>query len=702
MPTLLLEIGTEELPASFVSSALDQWRARIPADLEAASLSYDQIQYWGTPRRLAVSITGLPSQQPDRVQEIKGPPASLAYVDGQLSKPALGFARKQGVDPSALELRETDKGSFLFAIQPIAGEPTAIVATNLSLGWITGLTGERLMRWGSGELKFPRPIRWLVALLDAQVLPLTLEGLTAGSLTYAHRVLHPDPVSLAEASLYAKALQAACVQVDIPTRQAQIKDGVEFIAQKAGGVAEIPEDLLAEVTQLVEWPTVVMGEFEADFLALPAPVIKTVMINHQRYFPVHQPGDPHTLLPHFITIANGDPAKSSIIAAGNSRVIRARLADARFFYDEDRRHPLETFLPKLDAVTFAEGLGSVGDKVRRIQSLATLISTALNFSPEEQALVARTATLAKADLVSQMVYEFPELQGMMGSDYARQAGEPSAVVAGLEQHYWPLGAGAALPIASTARIVGLADRLDTLVGLFRLGKKPTGSSDPFALRRAANALFLIMWDANWPLNWVDLLAQTFAVGSPTVTSGEPAAEVLPKLQEFLLQRLVTLLIEEGLDPDLVTAVIGDQDYLQTLALQNAVAARQKVQFLQDLRQAGQLDPLYPILNRLARIARQSDLSPDQRDPIAVVDPSLFNEPAEQQLFAAAQTIYTGSQRDLSTLAQSFLCSSPAIITFFEDVLVMVEDEKIRENRLNLLAVLHHNALILGDFSQIKM
>ncbi len=707
MPVFLLEIGTEELPAGFVSSALDQWRERIPTDLAGSSLSYDGIQWFGTPRRLAVLIHNLPAQQPDRLEEIKGPPAQIAFVGGDpgqgLSKAAEGFARKQGLDPGALELRQTDKGAFLYGIQTLSGRPTAEVLTELGLSWITGLTGERLMRWGCGDLKFPRPIRWLVAMLDGQVLPLALEQIRAGSQSLAHRVLHPDPVVFERASQYAASLQAACVQVDPAQRRTQIRAGVSFIAQKAGGEAQIPEDLLEEVTQLVEWPTVVMGQFEPEFLVLPAPVIKTVMISHQRYFPVHQAGDPEQLLPHFITISNGDPAKSEIIAAGNSRVIRARLADARFFYDEDRRQPLAALVPKLDAVTFAEGLGSVGDKVRRIQQIAAAMAEQLGLDPDTQALIDRTAYLAKADLVSQMVYEFPELQGVMGADYARHSHEPAEVVAGIQQHYWPVGAGAPLPTQLTGQIVGLADRLDTLVGLFRLGKKPTGSSDPFALRRAANALFLIVWQAHLKLNWLELLGQALTIGQPTVTGGDPDQEVLPKLKEFLIQRVVTLLEEDGIDPDLIAAVV-EGAFLQARALQDPVAAKAKAEFLQRLRQTDRLSGIYPTLNRLARISRQADLEPEQRDPTAVVDPTVLDSEVERSLFAAAQQLYTTGQalaeQDYEGLVAAFETIAPVITSFFEQVLVMAEDPQVKQNRLNLLASLHHNALRLGDFSQM--
>ncbi len=723
MVAYLLEVGCEELPASFVDSALEQWKTGIPASLAEAHLQAEQMQVFGTPRRLAVLLQGLPNQQPDRTLEVKGPPAQIAYQDGQLTPAGEKFAQKQGVDPSSLEIRQVGKGSFVFAVQQVRGRPTAAVIQELAPGWITGLSGERLMRWACGDLKFPRPIRWLVSLWDDQVLPLLLPthegdpmpGLVAGRISQGHRVLGPQRVTLERAENYSQHMQKAGVNPDPAAREAYIQAEVAKLARQVHGEAQIPDHLLREVVQLVEWPTAVLGRFEPEFLRLPAAVIETVMITHQRYFPVRDGRDPQKLLPYFITISNGDPEQSERIGAGNSRVVRARLSDARFFYEEDQRIPLAEKTARLEAVTFAEGLGSMRDKVERIRHISRLIATALNLDPQEQALVERTAQLCKADLVTQMVYEFPELQGIMGAEYARHDGEPEAVAEGIEQHYWPLGAGEALPTALTGRVVGWADRLDTLVGMFRLGRIPTGSSDRFALRRAANSLVLIAWDAGWTFDFNSLLqrlVQDYAFAD---------ADTLRALQEFLAQRLQTLLQEEKqIDYDLVKAVLGDPESLKdgdsikseksdlTLrALSNLPLTLLRAEYLQHLRATGELADLYPTLNRCARLAAQGHLEYAVVDPAAVVDPNQLQDAAEIQLYEACQRIYRRGvepalQGDFTPLVEALQEAAPQVAQFFEAVLVMDPDPTRRANRLNLLGLLRNQSRLLADMGAVVM
>ncbi|MFT0796689.1 glycine--tRNA ligase subunit beta [Synechococcus sp. H70.1] len=720
MVAYLLEVGCEELPASFVDSALEQWRKGIPASLAEAHLQVEEMQLFGTPRRLAVLLRGLPTQQPDRTLEVKGPPAQVAYQDGRLTPAGEKFAQKQGVDPASLEIRQVGKGSFVFAVQRVRGRPTAAVLQELVPTWITTLSGKRLMRWGHGGFKFPRPIRWLVSLWDDQVLPLLwptpegnpLPGVVAGRVSRGHRVLGSQQVVLERAESYVQQMQAAGVNPDPAARAAQIQAEVTKLAKQVNGRAQIPPVLLQEVVQLVEWPTAVLGRFEPEFLQLPPAVIETVMITHQRYFPVRDGRDPEKLLPYFITISNGDPRQAERIAAGNSRVVRARLADARFFYEEDRRIPLAQRVERLQAVTFAEGLGSMRNKVERIRRISRLIATALNLDPQEQALVDRTAYLCKADLVTQMVYEFPELQGIMGAEYARHDGEPEAVAEGIEQHYWPLGAGEALPTSLTGRVVGWADRLDTLVGMFHLGQIPTGSSDRFALRRAANSLVLIAWEAGWRLDVNQLLrqlVQEYAAGNE---------KTLKALQEFLAQRLQILLQEEKqIDYDLVRAVVGDPESVHSedpqkaeltlRALSNLPLTLLRAEYLQHLRATEELVDLYPTLNRCARLAAQGDLDYAVLDPAAVVDPSLFQEAAERELYEACQRVYRlgvepALQGDFTPLVEGLQAAAPAVDRFFEAVLVMDPDPSLRTNRLNLLGILRNQSRLLGDMGAVVM
>jgi len=449
MATFLLEVGTEELPASFIEDALKQWQTRVTAALKEHYLEPESIRFYGTPRRLAMVMYGLPERQPDRQEEVKGPPAQAAFKDGQPTKAAEGFARSRGIDVRDLEVRDTDKGPFVFVHLSIPGRPIGDILTELVPQWILDLEGKRFMRWGDGDLRFPRPIRWLVTLVNDQVLPITLEN---GSITCSsdrtsqgHRVLHPEPISLKRAEDYSDSLRDAYVEVDPAARRLLIQKQVGDAARTIGGVPLISDALLDEVTNLVEWPNAVVGQFDEEFLDLPAEVAIIEMESHQRYFPVKAAANSDALLPYFITISNGDPDKEPIIAEGNARVIRARLADGKFFYDADRAHPLDTFVTKLETVTFEERLGSMLAKVSRIEATAHHIADQLELDTQTRQHVQRTAYLCKADLVSQMVGEFPELQGVMGQKYALHQGEPEAVARGIFEHYLPRGTHDALP-----------------------------------------------------------------------------------------------------------------------------------------------------------------------------------------------------------------------------------------------------------------
>ncbi|MDP5339589.1 MAG: glycine--tRNA ligase subunit beta, partial [Nodularia sp. (in: cyanobacteria)] len=638
MTAFLLEVGTEELPASFLSDAILQWRSRIPQSLAANSLNSASVEVYGTPRRLAVLITGLPSQQPDREEEIKGPPAQAAFKDGQPTPAATGFAKKQGVDITALEIRPTEKGDFVFVKKSIPGRPVAEILTELIPEWISGLEGKRLMRWGNGEMKFSRPIRWLVALLDDIILPIELvngsETITSDRITYGHRVLHPATVTISEATNYVNTLRDAFVIVDPEARADIIQTAVQAAAEKAGGSTVFYPDLLKEVTNLVEYPSAVVGKFEPEFLELPTEVITEVMVTHQRYFPVFKAAESKELLPNFITVSNGDPTKADIIAVGNERVIRARLADGKFFYKADLAKPLVSYLPQLKKVTFQEELGSVRDKVDRIVTIADYISRQLELEPNKREKTERAALLCKADLVSQMVYEFPELQGIMGEKYALASGEDAEVASAIVQHYLPTGAGDILPETLTGQIVGLADRLDTLVSIFGLGLIPTGSSDPFALRRAANAVVNITWFANLPINLENLLTQIATDFAAKYHKEQD--KLIAALQDFFLQRIRTLLQDEKqIDYDLVNAVLGENDPEYTeRALQDLLDVRDRALYLQQIRKDGTLDKIYETVNRSTRLAAQGDLDFQQLEPTSLIQPELFQKSSEQAFYNA--------------------------------------------------------------------
>ncbi|MFN5515918.1 MAG: glycine--tRNA ligase subunit beta [Cyanobacteriota bacterium] len=708
-PTFLFEIGAEELPADFVHSALEQWRERIPRSLAEQSLEPEALQFYGSPRRLAVLLTGLPERQPNREEEIKGPPLSAAYQGGEPTPALLGFAKKQGVAVADLEERQTDKGTFLFAHKPLPGQASAELLPQLALTWLQSLEGRRFMRWGDGELRFPRPIRWLTALLDDEVLPLELVNgssvLQAGRVSQGHRVLHPAPVSLPQAQDYAGALEKAFVLADPQARRALIQTQIQNQARELGGTAEIPPALLEEVTQLVEYPTAVAGQFEADFLRLPPEVITTVMVTHQRYFPVR--GGDGALLPYFITVSNGAPAQAKVISEGNERVIRARLADASFFYQADCDQPLESYLPQLETVTFQEELGTMRDKVDRIMELTQAIAEQLQLPEGQRNELESAAMLCKADLVTQMVYEFPELQGVMGQKYAEASGEPLAVSQGIFEHYLPRHQDDDLPASLTGQVVGIADRLDTLISIFGIGLLPTGSSDPFALRRAANAVINILWSAQLDLDLSQLLERGCA---DFITAHPGRLSPLTHLTAFFSHRLQTLLQDEqGIDYDLVKAVLGDEDVAaQTRALADSLDLLKRARFLRQIRQDNRLQQVYETVNRSTRLAAKGTLPLEVLDPRQAVRPELFAKTSETQVYEALltllpQTEATRETQDYDAWFSAFAAITPAVAEFFdgaESVLVMAEEEAIRVNRLNLLGLIRNHARLLADFGAI--
>jgi glycyl-tRNA synthetase beta chain len=712
MANFLLELGTEELPASFVASSAQQWQRLVPATLSEQFLTNKSIHVYATPRRLAVLVKGLPLQQLDREEEVKGPPATAAFKDGKPTKAAEGFAKKQGVEIDALEVRATDKGDFVFVLKKIPGRMSADILAELVPLWISKLEGKRFMRWADGDLKFPRPIRSIVALLDDTVLQITLvsgsDTIKSDRISQAHRVLHPSQVSIPQAEDYVECLRAACVEVDRTQRKTQIQAQVEAAATKQGGYADITEDLLEEVTDLVEWPNAVVGKFDDEFLILPPEVITAIIVTNQRYFPILKSPNFPELLPYFITISNGDPAKSAIIAAGNERVVRARLADGQFFYKADLAKPLEDYLPKLETVTFQEDLGTVRAKVDRLCKIASLIANQLQITAEEQAYIARAALLCKADLVTQMVYELPEMQGIMGQKYALASGESEAVATAIFEHYLPKGAGDNLPQTLTGQIVGIADKLDTLVSIFGLGMLPTGSSDPFALRRAANAIVNIIWAAQLPVNLHQLLAEV--VAEFTAIRPETSPELQSQLSEFFLQRIRTLLQEEkNIDYDLVNAVLGENDPEYTeRALRDLLDALERALFLQQIRNDNTLDKIYETVNRSTRLAAQGDLDKIELEPKTAVKPELFQKSSEPAFYDALvqlvpQTQLSKQTRNYQLLVDSLTEIAPTVSNFFDgpdSVLVMDADAEIKRNRLSLLGLLRNHARVLADFGAI--
>jgi glycyl-tRNA synthetase beta chain len=547
-----------------------------------------------------------------------------------------------------------------------------------------------------------------VALWDQSILPLQLVNsdrtLNSDRVSYGHRILHPDAITIERASDYEETLKSAYVVVDPLKRRQIIEEQIKKVSKELGGTPEISDELLQEVINLVEYPTAVAGKFDEEFLSLPTEVIITVMVTHQRYFALKNKG---SLLPNFITISNGDPTKSKIIAQGNERVIRARLADAQFFYKSDCGEPLDSYLPQLETVTFQEELGTMRDKVDRIMDMAQQIAEQLDITPQQREEIESTAMLCKVDLVTQMVYEFPELQGVMGQKYALVSGEPEVVAQGIFDHYLPRGADDIMPNSLTGQVVGISDRLDTLISIFGLGMIPTGSSDPFALRRAANAIINITWYGNLSINLAQLLAQ----GCADFVTGHPQkVSPLEGLQTFFIQRIQTLLQDDvKIDYDLVKAVLGENDLeYQERALQDLLDVRDRAQFLQEIRQDGRLDTIYETVNRSTRLATKGDLEFQILDPSEVVHPKLFEKSSEQNLYEALlqlvpKTKAAKTQRNYQLLVDGLANIAPTVSEFFDgsdSVLVMDENPEIRQNRLNVLGILRNHGRVIADFGAI--
>lgn len=721
--TFLLEIGTEELPADFARLALPQLEAVVRRDLAEQRLSFDQVECTSTPRRLAVRIAGLPAAQPDLADERKGPPAGQAFAaDGTPTQAAVGFASRCGVPVEALEVRETAKGPFVFALVRQKGLAASDVLAALVPSWISGLQGRRFMRWGSGECRFSRPVRWLVALLDDQVVPVELEGsdphVRAGRQSRGHR-LHAEPVAISSASSYAHDLAAAGVVVDRQARAATIATAIAVAAERLGAEPDLPTALTEELTDLVEAPLLIEGVVADRYLALPPEVLSTVMRAHQRYVPLlnrQTEPDPLALeargilLPRFLCVGNGRPEATDTVRRGNERVLKARLADAEFFVQADRAVPSIDRRDRLARVTFAEGLGSLLDRVERLEWCTDVLIEQLGITGADADHARRASHLCKHDLVSQMVGEFPELQGLMGGKYLLAEGEPRPVALAVLEHYQPRGAGDELPTSVAGAVLALAERLELLLSIFAKGERPTGSSDPYALRRAGNGLLQILWQRGWRLDLQVLLTRATGHWAQLFPHFQVDGQSLTlELGSFLCQRIASLLEEQEVPIDLVQAVAGDT-VDQARLLRDPADARQRADLLVQLRRRGALDAVQAVVTRAARLAVKGDLDQAVLSAAGVVEPALFEQPSEAamlQVLERLEPLANGagaSEERYTALASALAQSAPALAAFFDgaqSVMVMADDPAVRRNRLNLLAVLRNQATVLADFSRIS-
>ena len=720
MSTFLLEIGTEELPADFVRLALPQLEQLVRRDLAEARLSHGAIQCTGTPRRLVLLVENLAAAAADLEEERKGPPAAQAFRDGSVTQAAIGFARRCGIEPEALEVRDTPKGPFVFARVLERGRSATELLAEAIPAWIAALQGRRFMRWGEGECRFSRPVRWLVALLDTAVIPVSLPGsdplVRADRISRGHR-LHGDAIAIADADSYAATLAGVGVQVDRASRATSIRSAIDQAAAALQAEPDLPQSLAEELIDLVEAPLLIEGSVADHYLGLPAEVLSTVMRAHQRYVPLYRRGavaDPlamdarASLLPRFLCIGNGLPQATDTVRRGNERVLKARLADAEFFVRADRAVASIDRRDQLARVTFAEGLGSLRDRVERLEWCTDVLLQQLQLPGETAGHARRAAHLCKHDLVSQMVGEFPELQGVMGGKYLLAEGEPRPVALAVLEHYLPRGAADALPGSDAGAVVALAERLELLLSIYAKGERPSGSSDPYALRRAGNGLLQILWDRRWRLDLIQLLDRATSHWATLLPAFRvDAAALAVELADFLRQRLVSLLEEQGLDADLVQAVAGDSVPVARI-LSDPADARQRADLLAALRASGELAAVQAVVTRAARLAEKGDLDRQLLSPAGVVDEALFEKTSEAGMLAVLRQLEpiatgTGTER-YAVLARGLSEGAAALAAFFDgdqSVMVMADDAAVRCNRLNLLALLRNQASVLADFSRIN-
>ncbi len=682
---LLLEIGTEEIPAAFFPKALTDLAEIASREFADNRISHGAIRTMGTPRRLFLSIQDTAERQKDEVTEKLGPAIGACYDEtGSPTKAAAGFARGQGMDVSDLETVVTPKGEYVCARKKIAGEPTETMLPAIMAKIIASIPFRKSMRWADLEFRFARPIHWIVALFDGKVVPFTIGGVQSGNISYGHRFMNPACFTVTDGENYVSELRKRFVLVNPKEREEIIVAETKKAAQAVGGNVFRAQELLQTVTFLTEYPNVVCGSFDPDYLKLPGEVLTTTMISHQKYFPVVDENG--SLLPNFITINNTLPTDLDIVKRGNERVIRARLADARFFFEADQKIPFEERVSGLKEIVFHTLLGTSYEKVLRFQKLAVWIADQV--APAARKNAERAALLAKADLGSQMVGEFAELQGIMGREYALLSGEDPLVAKAIYEHYLPVAAGGDLPETDEGAIVGIADKMDSICGFFGVGLLPTGTADPYALRRQALGIINIILKNNYRLSLSSLTDQSLAILGPLLK--KPAHETKEAVLEFLRGRLQNQLSSQSFSYDTIEAVLSaDMD--------DIVSTCEKIRAMETFKTDRNFQPLALAFKRVENITRGF--------ANGGVNPALFCTPEEKNLYESYKTVQAAALNqvlsgDYIEAFRKLASLQMPVDSFFDAVMVMAKEEEIRVNRLSLLKDISDLFHKLADFSKI--
>jgi glycyl-tRNA synthetase beta chain len=695
---LILEIGTEEIPARFLGEAIRNLGLIAEQELRNASLSYNTIHTYGTPRRLTLRVTGLLEKQKDRIVEILGPPKRIAFDEnGVPTKAALGFAKSQGVDVEDLVIVEREKGEVVAVRKTIRGEKTKELLKKLIPQIVLSIPFKKSMRWGNVDISFVRPIRWILAVYDGKTIPFVIGDVKSGATTRGHRFMSAKPFRIRTWEEYIDTLGKNFVVLDQDRRKETIKKEINKLAENINGKVQEDEELLDTVTHLVEFPVVLMGSFSIEFLQLPKEVLISVMRNHQKYFPVFSATtnpQGYELLPYFIFVC-GTPVKDpKIVISGNEKVIRARFTDAKFFFEEDTKTPLSKKIEKLKDMVFLSDLGTYYDKTQRLEKLVTYIGKTLGLQENQLKELERAAVLSKADLATQMVFEFPELQGIMGKYYARISGETDLVAKAIEEQYMPTSREGKLPETLAGAILSISDKIDNISACFILGLTPTGTSDPYALRRQAIALINIVLSKELNLE----LKKVFRHSLELITSQfknnelrEKVDETLKSIMDFIAERLKNLLVSEGFSQDVVDAVVAT-------GCSNIVESKKKIEALEEFRRLPEFNPLAIAFKRVVNIVKGQ--------PRDKVEETLLVESTEHLLYQAFLEAKKSIDEKISegrykeALIQMKALKEP-IDRYFDEVLVMDKDSRIRKNRLSMLWEIRDLFFKIADFSKIN-
>lgn len=685
--TFYLEIGSEEIPAGYIQPALDAMAQQMVRFLDESRIPRSEPFTTGTPRRLVLVIPGVALHQDACTTEAVGPPKQAAYdSEGHPTKAAEGFARGQGVTVQELRIKETPKGEYLCVVKEEAGVPTKELLEKMLPDFVARIPFPKSMRWGRLNVTFARPVRWIAALLGSEVLNCEYGNVKSGNRSWGHRFMSPQELTVADYESHRERLRDHYVIVDREERKNFIREGVRAAAKGVGGRILEDEELLDEVTQIVEYPQPLVGEFEEKYLELPPELLITVIKKHQRYFAVVDENG--LLLPYFVTVANTIPRDFKVVAAGNGRVVRARLEDARFYYVEDQKVRLDDRTKQLEGVVFHTKLGTSWEKVGRFTELARWLAGQL--APDCMENVLRAAFLCKADLVSGVVGEFPELQGIMGRAYARLQGEPEEVAEAIYEHYLPTRAGGPVPETMAGSVLSMADKMDTIAGCFGVGLIPTGAADPFALRRQTLGIIRMILEKPFRISLVDFIEQALPLIGPKMT--EPPEVVGQNVLEFFKGRLSHLLAgQDGYPMDVVEAAlaVGIDDLVDAVGRTKALAA---------FKSRPDFESLAAAFKRVVNIIKEPETAP--------VDPLLLGSAAEQALFAVLQDtegVVTGcvADSDYDGAIEAMARLKPFIDAFFDSVLVMDKEETIRRNRLALLTRIHGLFLRVADFRKLQ-